>query len=263
MNDNRCEKFEMYLSGKFASEEEFLKHAENCPDCLGNLRKLNSMEKTIEDSLNNYSFESSREQIIERAVSKMKGVSFKNFMYRTRYLYVATVILIVVLTVYYFNFMRFPGKDNVPLTASPGKLEIYLVKDKILGNKDINELTLDEEPIITLDDIEYCIWNGDNSQTDWTYSSVKPMMGFKFKNNINLMNVRGPFILICNDERIFIGAFNNIEASHLPSKYYQVICDTYPTNSEKVYGFYENDDKCVIFDKRIHDVLTANNLMKE
>ena len=151
--------------------------------------------------------------------------------------------------------------------------EIYLIADELPSEKniDINKLTLEETPILTLNDIQKYYWD------EQAFVTKKDLLLEQIKaHNNQYVPVGGlSYIVVVNGKRIYMGKFWTALSSvwaYSPSIMVDMTIGTdieqYNVQpDQQLYIVYWNDDesatKEAVFDKRIYEVLKQNNLLVE
>ena len=122
-----------------------------------------------------------------------------------------TLIGILICIASFYVLRNFVGK--------PGKIEdvftIYYVDGLNLDESlaiDINKIPLEEEPALSEKDIDIYVWKHHIIELAKDSEAKKRLSDFTIKGHKLLQ----PFVLICNDERIYVGAFVSALSSYLP-----------------------------------------------
>jgi len=178
-------------------------------------------------------------------------------------------IVLIILSIIILNIFV-ACNNEIPIQNS---WEIYLVSDGILPQTekvDINKLTLEETPVLTLNDIQKYYWD------EQVFLTKNDLILEQIKAHNNHVSTGGlPYVVVVNGERIYMGKFWTSLSSvwaYSPSimvdmtfgidvKQYNIQPD------QQLYKIYWNDEesktKKAIFDERIYKVLEQNNLLSE
>lgn len=139
--------------------------------------------------------------------------------------------------------------DDVNTNSNPG-FAIYLVKDANASEaikKDINKLVLEDEPIITDENISSYIWKEHKViliKDEKLQSTVMEKIDMKVPTHGK------PFVVVCNGERIYIGLFWSLLSSLSAPKCPVIMNDFYYGDSFIIYYAYDENDSRD--DKRIY-----------
>jgi hypothetical protein len=237
------------------------------------MKRFESVEDAIKDSLDRFDFTSSEKEIVEKAQSKSKSFSLRSLIYKSRYAYAAVLVLILLASAYFFSGIGGSG-NLVPAGSSKDKLEIYLyqfeTKEGAIGlTKDMN---LYKTPVLTLEDIEYCVWEGSESGINVPGGQGSSSLLLKLRKNSDILkriNELSPlgvkyksFVLKINDESIFKGAFYSAISSLSPPSDVYVLFEVMSGSHNGEYFLVETGSKNILHDKRLYDVLDRNGLIK-
>lgn len=262
MDSEKCRMFDDYLSGKINDTEKFRKHTESCPVCSGKLEKLESLDSVIKGSLNEFEFKSLNDEIVKKALETKRSGSLKSFLSRKVYAFGAAAAILIIAFVCIFKALPSRGGNGVPAATPKGTFEIYLVNENLGSINDINSVTYDGEPVVTMDDIDYCIWD-DNIKINAPVFEGKNLLSLQLKEDANIfkrVNERKkigtsyiPFVAVCGGERIFMGAFYSALSSVSPPENMPVLCEVTGYNGQ--YIFVETDSKNLIHSKKLYDAM--------
>jgi hypothetical protein len=153
------------------------------------------------------------------------------------------------------------------------RFAIYMVKDtdyfKVNPNN-LNEISLEKEPIITEKDIISYDWNVSNNNNFYKYA--KSISSLTLKNGVTIgerMKMQGykssgvnPFILTVDNSRVFLGTFYFVATSVGVSKYIY-ISSPLGMGDENLVQLYDTSEKDLIHDKRIYNALKSYGILKE
>jgi hypothetical protein len=169
------------------------------------------------------------------------------------------IVLLVIITLLFNTSCSSTDKDVEKISRKTG-FAIYLVKGVKTFEaikEDINSLELEEEPILTDKNISEYIWNVHK------FTLIK---GDKLKQTLEekiymKVPVDGkPFVVVCNAERIYLGAFwtglSSLSAPRCPI----IMSDLRDDNSFEISYIYEKNDNRN--DKRIYKVLKQLKKLK-
>lgn len=146
---------------------------------------------------------------------------------------------------------------------------IYLVKNGLKDiDKDLNDLELEEKPILDSDDILRYFWDTQ------AFITKKDFLSDKLRDKINVYGI--PYVVVADGERIYLGKFNTaISSVYLDCPFIifdgiQYLLDNKKfklTNEEQIYfiewnkNIKEVTDK--VLDKRIHKALKNDGILKK
>lgn len=130
-------------------------------------------------------------------------------------------------------------KETYKMLMRKNALSIYQIKnpDELKEeNININDIQLENEPILTIDDITKFYWANTNvgNQPIENYSfQTKKYINFKSNNRGN--NFLGvPFALVLNGKRLFLGSFHFVGASFGPPPNIDIVI-AYPPDINNQY----------------------------
>ena len=153
--------------------------------------------------------------------------------------------------------------------TNQNSFEIYLVSGELLDNKnnDINKLTLEKTPILTLNDIQKYYWDKQ------VFITQKDLIRERIEQTGSYVGVYGlPYVVVVNGERIYMGKFWTGLSSvwaYSPSIMVDmafVDLEQYDLQSDQqlyvvYWGSGDADTKEIVFDERIYNILKRNNLL--
>jgi len=169
---------------------------------------------------------------------------------------------------YYTFYIK--NMNNHGEFQNEGSFEIYLVAEEMSETENVNidDLSLEEEPILTMEDIEKYYWH---EQCFVTRS------GYRIDDDLvnRRLTVFGlPYVVVVNGERIYMGKLWTQVSSVWPySPSITIQGSLIVINPEqyellpgqRLYSVYWDTEEAkeAVFDERIYDVLEQNGLLAE
>lgn len=152
------------------------------------------------------------------------------------------VIIFLMLIILIFNSACSLQKEEDVNGSVKVSFAIYLVKDEKTFeaiNKDINELALEDEPIITDQNIVSYIWN----EHKITFVKDKKLQKILDEKVYMKAPTNGkPFVVVCNGERIYVGSFwtllSSLSAPNCPT----IVSDFSDKDSFRISYAYDKGD---------------------
>lgn len=174
--------------------------------------------------------------------------------------------LTILLTVF-FMFLAVAiscSNSNEENKKASSDFKIYLVKEtdfSKLIDAELEDIPLDDEPLITEEDISVYYWKGQSDKV----SSLFELQDDKTLTEI--MKDRGyaelgyyPFIVTVGDERMYLGALYSPLTSVSPPQGINIFISTIPLNSV-AYEISEEDSKGLIHNNRIYEALERAEIL--
>lgn len=152
------------------------------------------------------------------------------------------------------------NNETVDNGASKANLAIYLVKDMKTSEaieEDINKLDLEDEPILSDKNISEYIWKEHKIKF---LEDEKLKETLREKVNMKVPTSGKPFVLVCNNDRIYVGSFWTLLSSLSGPRCPTIVSDFIDRNYFEVgYNFIKGDKRN---DKRVYEALKELGKLK-
>lgn len=171
-----------------------------------------------------------------------------------------TLIMVLIFIILLLNSAcSFNKNGNVNTSSSP-YFAIYLVKDANASEalkKNINKLALEDDPVITDENISNYIWKEHKLiliKDEKLHSIIKEKIGMKVPTSGK------PFVVVCNGERIYTGLFWTLLSSLSAPKCPVIMSEFYDGDFLQICFAYDEDD--IRNDRRIYKTFEEMGKLK-